>query len=87
MGKAVWVEEHGVFLVFGGESDLEVGELPGLVEGHVVNRIDVYVRDTGEWLLSDIPMPVPRHGIYPVLLAGDTTNSNTDTYNYGDENV
>lgn len=84
MGRAVWVEEYGVFLVFGGESNLEVGELPGLVTGHVVNRIDVYVRETGEWLLSDFSMPVPRHGIYPVLLDGDVIDGNKNSSNNAD---
>jgi N-acetylneuraminic acid mutarotase/glucose/arabinose dehydrogenase len=63
MGKAVYW--FGEFYVFGGETATG----PGAVAGNVYNRVDVYDPEANTWRL-DAPMPVPRHGVFPVLYQG-----------------
>ena len=71
MGKAVYIPEANAFLVFGGESNLEAGAFEGLNDLHVTDRIDIYLVDENEWVLSSKTMDHARHGIYPVLFGDD----------------
>jgi N-acetylneuraminic acid mutarotase len=63
MGKAVYV--NGEFLVLGGETRDGKGAGPQGVYG----RVDIYDPRSNRWRVGR-DMPVPRHGIFPLLVAG-----------------
>jgi N-acetylneuraminic acid mutarotase len=63
MGKAVYV--NGEFLVLGGETRDGKGAGPHGVYG----RVDIYDPRDNRWRVGR-DMPVPRHGIFPLLAAG-----------------
>jgi N-acetylneuraminic acid mutarotase len=61
-GKAVYL--NGEFYVFGGETE----DAPGATPEGVYARVDIYDPRTNSWR-SGAPLPVPRHGIFPVAVA------------------
>ena len=63
MGAALFWQ--GEFYVMGGETSSG----PGATPQDVYDRVDVYDPETNLWRL-DAPLPVPRHGIRPVLFEG-----------------
>ncbi len=70
-GKALYAD--GVFMVFGGETDQPASSpIEGLASGWVFERIDLFLVDSEEWVLSQQVLQTPRHGIFPVLLDDGT---------------
>jgi N-acetylneuraminic acid mutarotase len=63
MGKAVF--KDGEFYVFGGETL----NGPGATVDDVYDRVDVYDPVDNTWR-AEAPMPLPRHGVFPVLFEG-----------------
>jgi len=63
MGKAVYLQ--GEFYVFGGETL----DGPGATEDNVYARVDIYDPRRNAWR-AGTPMPVARHGVFPVAVAG-----------------
>jgi hypothetical protein len=63
MGKAVYL--GGRFYILGGETR----DGPGATAERVYARVDIYDPVRREWT-SGRDMPVPRHGIFPVEIAG-----------------
>jgi hypothetical protein len=63
MGKAVF--KDGEFYVFGGETL----NGPGATVDDVYDRVDVYDPMDNSWR-AEAPMPLPRHGVFPVLFEG-----------------
>jgi hypothetical protein len=63
MGKAAY--DGREFWVFGGETL----DGPGANREGVYDRVDIYDPARNRWRAGP-PMPTPRHGIFPVLVAG-----------------
>jgi N-acetylneuraminic acid mutarotase len=63
MGKAVFLD--GRFYILGGETL----DGAGATAGGVYGRVDVYERRRNVWSRGR-DMPVPRHGIFPLTVAG-----------------
>ncbi len=63
MGKAAYL--NGEFYVLGGETENGKGAMPG----GVYARVDIYDPVMRRWRVGP-EMPVPRHGIFPLAIAG-----------------
>jgi len=59
------VFHEGEFYIFGGETT----DGAGATVNKVYDRVDIYNPTTNTWRLG-ASMPTPRHGIFPVLIAG-----------------
>merc|ERR1719183_2100242 len=64
-GRAVLA--NGEFYIFGGETGHDKD--PTITTNKVFNRVDIYNPATNKWR-AGAKMPLPRHGMFPVLHEG-----------------